>query len=223
MGIAREGLGLILVSGVVLGALALGIGYVHWAPAIVPVVAWLAIVAFFRDPPRAATVVDGEFCAPADGRVTEITEIEDYEGIEGPALRIGIFLSLFDVHINRSPIAGTVRSVAHRPGTFLDARDARSGAQNEAVTLVLEPKGGIPGPVIVRQVAGLVARRIVCRVGVGDGLAAGERFGLIKFGSRTELIIPRRPTTEVLVAIGRQVYAGRTIMVRQAITATESA
>lgn len=215
MGIAREGFPIIALSGLILAGLAVGLGALAWPLAIPPTMAWLAILAFFRDPPRKANFTATELCAPADGRVTEITPLEKYDGIDGPALRIGIFLSLFDVHINRSPAAGIVRSVTHRPGEFLDARRPESGERNESVTVVIDPSAGLPGPVVTRQVAGLVARRIVCHARVGDTLAAGERVGLIKFGSRTELIIPRRPTTEVLVEVGRQVYAGRTVMVRQ--------
>jgi phosphatidylserine decarboxylase len=157
----------------------------------------------------------GELCAPADGTVTEITRLEHHELVGGPALRVGIFLSIFDVHVNRSPCTGTVRSMTYRKGSFHDARDRRSGPENEAKTLVIDPQPPIRGPVIVRQVAGLIARRIICHAREGDALATGARFGMIKFGSRTELIVPDDGTVEPAVELRAKVRAGLTVLVRQ--------
>jgi phosphatidylserine decarboxylase len=128
-----------------------------------------------------------------------------------------MFLSLFDVHANRSSCGGTVRSIEYTKGEFLDARHVESGSRNESNTLVIDPEDGMPGPIIIRQVAGKVARRICCHVGVGDRMEIGQRFGMIKFGSRTELIVPRLPGTEVLVAIGDKAHAGLTILARQTV------
>ncbi|MCP4592900.1 MAG: phosphatidylserine decarboxylase [bacterium] len=215
MPIAREGWRELLLGTVVLAALAV-VGALWFWPAVVPcVVVWLWLVSFFRDPRRLRTYAPGEFCSPADGTVTEVAELDHYDPLDGPAVRIGIFLSLFNVHINRSPCHGRVRSVEHRSGGFLDARHPDSSRLNESVTVVLDPADGLPGPVVVRQVAGLIARRIVCHGKVGDEWPIGHRFGMIKFGSRTELIIPRLPETEVRVSPGDRVRAGLSIIAAQ--------
>ena len=147
--------------------------------------------------------------------MTEVTRLDHDDRLGGPGLRVGIFLSIFDVHINRSPCAGTVRSVVYRKGRFLDARDPRSGPDNEANTLIIDPQPPLRGPIVVRQVAGLIARRIICHAAEGTKLAAGERFGLIKFGSRTELIVPDDGTVRAVVESGAKVRAGITVLVRQ--------
>jgi phosphatidylserine decarboxylase len=159
--------------------------------------------------------------APADGRVTEITRLEAYEGIGRPALRIGIFLSVFDVHVNRSPCAGRVLSVRHQPGEFLDARHPECGIRNESNTVVINPVE-TTGPIIVRQIAGLIARRIVCHLKPGDSVMRGQQFGLIKFGSRTELIVPLDSGLEAAVRIGQHVKGGATILMVPSKTASES-
>lgn len=174
---------------------------------------WIWVISFFRDPQRIRTFSAGELCAPADGTITEITRLERDETIGGPAIRMGLFLSLFNVHANRAPCAGKVRSISYQKGLFLDARHPKSGAKNESNTLVIE-SWALPGPIVVRQVAGLVARRIVCHAKPGATLSMGERFGMIKFGSRTELIIPAIEGTEVLVKVGDKVNAGLTVMAR---------
>ena len=135
--------------------------------------------------------------------------------IGGPVLRIGMFLSLFNVHVNRAPCSGRVRALSYKKGEFLDARHPESGKRNESNTILIDPDEPMPGPIYVRQVAGLVARRIICHIRVDDHMPIGYRFGLIKFGSRTELIIPRRRDTEVLVKIGDKVRGGLTILARQ--------
>ncbi len=221
MPIAREGLREMLLSTLVLGIVGLGFAYLAWPLALPFVVVWIWVIAFFRDPKRVRTYAPGDLCAPADGTVTEIVEFEDNEHIGGPAVRIGIFLSLFNVHINRSPCAGCIRSMAYFKGEFLDARHPESGQRNESNMLVIDPEAKMPGPVIVRQVAGLVARRIICNAQVNDQMTIGHRFGLIKFGSRTELIIPRLEGTQILVSIGQAVKGGLTIMATQPIAAPD--
>lgn len=215
MPVAKEGFREIVLATVVLGVLG-GISvWLFWPAVILCLVPWLWVLSFFRDPRRQGSFERGELCAPADGTVTEITELDTYESLGGPAVRVGIFLSLFDVHVNRSPCSGVVRSVSYRPGEFLDARHKESGKRNESNTLLIDPEAPMPGPVEVRQVAGLVARRIICHVNVNESMAIGERFGIIKFGSRTELIVPRCDDTEILVKIGDKVRAGLTVMARQ--------
>jgi phosphatidylserine decarboxylase len=215
--IAKEGLREILLSTLLLCALAALAGWVWWPLAIPFAIVWVWVLSFFRDPPRVRMYAAGDICSAADGTVTEVVQLNSYEGIDGPAIRIGAFLSLFNVHVNRSPCRGTVRSTSYKKGEFRDARDPLSGERNEAMTIVIDPDPPIPGPVIVRQVAGLVARRIICHAKTGDQLAIGERFGLIKFGSRTEVVMPLAEQTEVLVKPGDRVRGGLTIIARQAV------
>jgi len=216
--IAPEGLREIALSTILLGALAGVAGWLFWPAAVPFVVVWLWVLSFFRDPRRVRGYEPGDLCAPADGTVTEIAELPHYDGFDGPAIRIGVFLSLFNVHVNRAPCAGVVRTVTYKPGGFLDARHPDSGRLNESNALLIDPGGPIPGPIEVRQVAGLVARRIICHAAPTTRLDIGERFGLIKFGSRTELILPRRDGTEVLVRMGDKVRGGLTILARQRVT-----
>jgi len=221
--LTRDGLREIALSTLVLGGgggvaayLALAVSPWYWLAAAPGLLAWLFTLLFFRDPPRVIPAGEGLMVAPADGKVTEITPLPSYEGIHGPALRIGIFLSIFDVHINRSPCAGRVTATAYAPGQFLDARHKDCGARNEANTVVIAPAEAFPGPVIVRQIAGVIARRIVCRVGAGSTVARGQRFGMIKFGSRTELIVPAGGGLEPAVKLNDHVRAGRTVIIRMA-------
>jgi phosphatidylserine decarboxylase len=165
----------------------------------------LCFLAFFRDPDRIAPVVPGAVLAPADGRVMGVVEIDD--PWVGRAVRVSIFLSPLDVHVNRAPMAAVVRDVEYVHGRFLAAYRPEASEVNERCTLLLD---GDQGHVAVRQIAGVLARRIVCRVKRGDKLEAGQRFGLIRFGSRTDLIAPRG--TDVRVAVGDRVRGGETIM-----------
>jgi phosphatidylserine decarboxylase len=180
------------------------------------------VLFFFRDPKRCGTFQLGDLCSPADGTITEITRLEDYQPLGGPAVRIGMFLSLLNVHVNRSPCSGTVRSLDYRPGEYLDARHPESGRRNESNTLLFDPDHPMPGPIEVRQVAGFLARRIICHARADQHFAIGSRFGLIKFGSRTELVIPQHGGTEILVRLGDKVRAGLTVLARQRIPAADS-
>ena len=215
--IAKEGIREIALATAVLVPATAVTWALVWPLAIVPVALWVWVLLFFRDPERFGSFQPGDLCAPADGTVTEITELDFFEPLGGPAVKIGIFLSLFNAHINRAPCAGRVRSVSYKAGEFLDARHPESGSRNEANTLLIDADEPMPGPVQVRQVAGLVARRIICHAKEGDDLTMGERFGMIKFGSRTELVIPRLETTVVKVALGDKVRAGETVIARQLV------
>lgn len=218
MAIAREGYREIALSALVLSALGAGAWWIASWPAAVPFgLVWLWVLSFFRDPIRQGRFARDELCAPADGTVTEVAELDHYGPFDGPAVRIGIFLSLLNVHINRSPCSGRVRRRTYERGKFLDARHPESGRRNESNTLLIDPDAPMPGPIVVRQVAGMLARRIICHVREQEQLAIGARFGMIKFGSRTELIIPRRSSTEIMVKPGDKVRAGLTVMVRQAV------
>lgn len=187
-----------------------------WVVLIPSLLIWGWSIAFFRDPVRSPVggLQSGDLCAPADGRVMDISELDGYGLIDGPAVRIGIFLSLFNVHINRSPCAGRVLATIYRPGAFLAAMRPEAGERNESNTVILATDDPVCGPVVVRQVAGYAARRIVSHAQEGMRLETGERFGLIKYGSRTELIVPKAAGLKVLVAVGDKVRAGETILMR---------
>ena len=165
----------------------------------------LASLGFFRDPERAVPAVTGGVLAPADGRVIDIDELND--PFVGPAVRVAIFLSPLDVHVNRAPIAGLVVGAAYSRGRFVAAYRQDAGDVNERCVLHLQ---GENARVTVVQIAGVVARRIVCRVAPGDKLAAGERFGMIRFGSRTDCCMPRG--TELRVRVGDQMTGGVTVL-----------
>lgn len=181
--------------------------------ALLPALLVLAVLSFYRDPPRRVPAGAELVLAPADGKIVEITR--DAEGPDGSrVVRIMVFLSVLNVHINRSPCAGTVEAVDYRPGEFLNALRADADARNECNTLVLRPAAPLPGPVRVRQIAGVLARRIVCTARPGDTLAAGQRYGMIKLGSRTEVCLPEDARWEVCVQVGQAVRAGSTILAR---------
>lgn len=202
----------------VTGVLLTGMLYVVAPPlAGLIVLITLACMLFFRDPPRNIPDQPGLMVSPADGKIVEITRLEHHEALSGPALRIGIFLSVLDVHINRSPCDGVVASVHFEPGEFLDARNPQAGIRNQSNTLVIkaQPADDHPPIAIVRQIVGAIARRIICPTAVGTSLNRGERFGMIAFGSRTELIVPEADTWQCLVQTGQQVKGGSTALLRK--------
>ncbi|MHC4083412.1 MAG: phosphatidylserine decarboxylase [Planctomycetota bacterium] len=184
-----------------------------WPPAIAAAAVWLAVAWFFRDPRRRVPqdLPPEALLSPADGRVSAVTEQDTHKVVGGPAMVIRIFLSVLDVHVNRSPGDGQVTGLDHKPGRFHDARTPESAVENESqlVTMRLDN-----GPTIgVRQIAGKVARRIVCDLRPGDRLRRGGRFGMIKFGSSTELILPRTLVADVHVRQGDRVRGGITKLV----------
>jgi phosphatidylserine decarboxylase len=164
-----------------------------------------ASVGFFRDPERAVPAVAHGVLSPADGRVTSVEDAVD--PFVGPSRRVSIFLSPLDVHVNRSPIAGLVTDTIYTPGRFVAAYDPSAGEVNERCAVRIQ---GDSARVTVVQVAGVVARRIVCRVGAGDKLEAGQRFGMIRFGSRTDCYMPKG--TDVRVTVGDRVTGGVTVI-----------
>ncbi len=182
---------------------------------VVPIVAVLIAifllftVYFFRDPERVPPEGERIAVAPADGVVTTIDEVREKEFFNQPMRRVGIFLSVFDVHVNRSPIAGEVTHSEPKPGRFLDARDPDASLLNVSRSWVI---AGPVGSVLVRQITGAIARRICPWAVVGDSLQRGERFGMIRFGSRTELFVPM--DAEILVKMGDRVRGGETPMAR---------
>ena len=165
---------------------------------------------FFRDPERVLSADDRDMVSPADGKVILIERVDGTRFTQSPSLKISIFMSVFDVHVNRIPLSGTVQGVHYGKGHFLPAQTSRAGWDNEQNWLWIRNDAGID--VVVTQVAGLIARRIVCWPTVGDLVLRGERFGMIRFGSRLDLYVPEE--SELLVARGEHVYAGETTLCR---------
>jgi phosphatidylserine decarboxylase len=191
----------------------------HTSAAISLGVLWLAIAAFFRDPHREIPSDDGLFVAPADGHVTAVEHIRDCMETQAlgcpEAIRVSIFLSVLDVHVNRAPCAMQVKDRRYQKGRFVNAMDPSSGTVNESNTLICqasEEYGGIP--LLVRQIAGMIARRIVCEVAPGGRLKRGEQFGMIKFGSRTDFVVPARAEIEINARVGERVYGGVSVLAR---------
>lgn len=207
MKVAREGYSFILTTGAsAVAALALGW---HLVGAILVVFA-LAFLGFFRDPERFPPGEEELILAPADGQVVSITDVKDGWVLPEASTRVSIFLSPLDVHINRSPIGGRVEDIWYQRGGFLAAYNDKASARNEQNALrIIDAKGRRIGVV---QVAGVLARRIVCHAKKGDSLAQGDRFGLIMFGSRTDLYLPIGTRVEVLK--GQRVRGGETIVGR---------
>ncbi len=212
--LARWGLAEVQLMGYPLAALTVGLGLWHWWAAIAPGVLLALVVYFFRDPPRRVPHEPGLVVSPADGKIAEITPLAHHEFIDGPAVRIGIFLSIFNVHINRAPSRSTVVRLQYSPGLFLNALDPASALKNENLTIGLEETEAPHRRVVVRQIAGLFARRIVCNLRPGELVDRGHKFGMIKLGSRTELILRADPELEVRVAVGDKVRAGSSVLAR---------
>ena len=203
---ALAALGVLLVGWLVKGA-PLAIGLIAFI-----VVAWLAAVLFFRDPlgrkPGSSNAAD--MVSPADGVVSAVLEVPHHRAIGGPATIIRIFLSVLDVHLNRMPCGGTVVEADYVKGRFLDARSAESAQVNEYNLITLMSDAG--DRIGIRQVSGAIARRIVSEAAPGTRWSRTQRFGMIKFGSTTELILPRPGSTMVRVKVGQRVTGGVTIL-----------
>jgi len=182
-----------------------------WSP-----LGWLGTLAtiwcayFFRDPPRVTPVRDGIVIAPADGRVSQVTSAAPPSDLglgSKPLPRISIFMSVFDCHVNRSPVAGKIEKIVYRPGKFFSADLDKASADNERNSMVIATAGA---RIAVVQIAGLVARRIVCFVRTGDSINTGQRLGMIRFGSRVDVYLP--DGTSPLVAVGQTSIAGETVL-----------
>lgn len=202
--IAKEGI-IFIVPPVGLAILFFWLGLWPVGIAFILLAAFMAF--FFRDPKREAPSDASVIVSPADGRVTRVSALEEAND-NSPTL-VSIFLSPLNVHINRSPIAGEVTSVTYLRGRFVPATDARASVINEQNVLTIK---GATITVVCKQIAGILARRIVCWKRAGDRVTLGERIGLIKFSSRTDLILP--PNVEVLVTVGARVRGGTTIIGR---------
>ena len=193
------------------GWMAGDVGWGLWVPAALAVAVWLVLVNFFRDPER--TTPQGELLviAPADGVVKDIAEVDEPKVLGERASRIGIFLSPLDVHVNRMPMACKVVQVVYVKGKMLPAFDPLAITQNEAAAACIEVLAG-RSKMIVRQITGAVARRIVCPVLPGERYEAGQRYGMIKLGSRTEVWVPMSMPVRWNVKIGDRVRAGETVI-----------
>lgn len=181
--------------------------------AIGPAIVLGLVVYFFRDPARVIPQDQNAIVSPADGTIAEVTEVDHYDYLEGPAVRIGIFLSIFNVHVNRAPRRSRVVDMHYKPGEFLNAMNPESALRNEYMWIGLEEIDSPHRKLAVRAISGLIARRIVCVLKPGQEVQRGEKFGMIKLGSRTELILPR-DSVRVEVAVGQKVQAGSSVLAR---------
>ena len=187
------------------------IGFLLWSTLgwiLLIATAWIAY--FFRDPDRVTPLRDGLVIAPADGRVVGIERVPPPPelGLTGERTRISIFLSMMDCHVNRAPVAGRITRSTYVPGAFFSAKSDKSSEENERRALVIEAPGG--AEIAVLQIAGLISRRIVTFAGEGDTVGVGQRFGLIRFGSRVDVYLPIGQSA--LVSIGQRMVAGETVL-----------
>jgi phosphatidylserine decarboxylase len=215
----------ILLAGIVGTALFLLIPGLWWISALFAILT-LACLAFYRDLPRRIPAGPNLMVAPADGKVTEITQIPHYAPFNGPALKVSIFLSVLDVHVNRSPCDGTVLWTRYEEGLFLDARHPDCTEKNQSNTIalgppppspnaVLSPQSSVLPTVVVKQIVGAIARRIIAPVTPGERLTRGQRFGMIAFGSRTELYVPASQNWQLAVPLHSHVKGGKHILLTQ--------
>jgi len=192
-----------------------------WLPELVLLVVLGWVFSFFRDPARTIVQDASLLLSPADGRIAAVETLDSYPGFDGPVLRIEIFLNIFNVHINRVPCAVRIGQITYKPGKFVDARRADCSKVNEANEIEMFRTDAPADRMLVRQISGAVARRIVCEATTGQTCAAGEQFGMIKFGSCTELYVPARENLTCEVAVGEKVKAGLTVLAKYSGTANE--
>jgi phosphatidylserine decarboxylase len=220
LGFARAGLAELVFFTLLCVALAVPLTFaavlVHalfWVPVAVLTILWLEVPFFFRDPERKIPTDPAALVSPADGTVTHVDEVEDPDFPGGRAFRIGIFLSVFNVHVNRIPRTGLVLSLRYIPGAFLDARRPECPVRNEQLWIDMEDAAS--GRLLrVKQISGAIARRIVCWLKPGEKAKVGDRLGMIKFGSRTEVLLPAGTPMEVQVKVGDKVKGGSSVLLR---------
>ena len=217
-GIREWGLGGVVTLAVLAGCWWLicrgGFPATGWIVAVIVVILFAGFAAFFRNPSRKIPADPALLVSPADGVVRDIGVVEDFNfpPFTGRAQRIGVFLSVLNVHVNRAPAELAVESKYYREGEYLDARNSECARRNEAMTIAgTASAAGKKFPMAVRQISGAIARRIVCPVEPGRQLKKGEVYGMIKFGSRTELYLPL-DGVEINVKVGDRVYGGETVM-----------
>ncbi len=220
LGLARPGLAEVVCFSLLFAALTclsvMGGLWIHpllYIPLVIIAPIWLFVLSFFRDPTRVISTDPAALVSPADGKVTHIDEVDSAGFPGGRAFRISIFLSVFNVHVNRSPRLCRVTNVRYFPGEFLDARHGQCAVRNEQLWLDLHD-ATTGTPLLVKQISGAIARRIVCWLKPGDLLQPGERFGMIKFGSRTEVLLPAGQHYDLKVKVGDMVSGGSSILLR---------
>lgn len=184
--------------------------FIPWWALTVPIILTLFVVAFFRDPARDAPVGEGLLISPADGRIIKIERVREDRILKEDAILVSVFMNVFNVHVNRAPDYAKVTRILYNPGKFINASFDKASLLNEQNMLLMERTDG--KRYVVNQIAGLIARRIVCRVKEGTLLSRGERFGIIRFGSRLDVYMPL--DSEVEVKIGDKVRAGSTVLAR---------
>ena len=205
---------LLVIGGMLLATSVLAWLYVNMWLALPFLALLVFLLFFFRDPARKIPAQAGVLVSPADGKVVDIDQVDDCPLLPGKVLKIGIFMSVFNAHVNRAPAQGMVTTVNYVPGRFFNALRSKASADNESNNLVLScPQ--VPGrSVLVRQIAGVLARRIVCDCKLGQRLDRGQPFGMIKFGSRVEVYLPYSEQLRVEVTKGQKVKAGSSVLLR---------
>ena len=203
--IVKEGFIFIVLSGILTWAAG---AFWNWQAAVVPGLLTLFCTWFFRDPRREVPQGENILVSPADGKVVDVSRSEEQRFLKKPAIKISIFLNVFNVHVNRVPVAGKVVGIFYNAGRFFAANAPKASMENEQNAVVLETATG--KRVVCIQIAGLIARRIICWIKEGSTLHRGERFGLIRFGSRVDLFLPIE--TEILISEGDHVKGGETIL-----------
>ena len=211
MSFAREGLLFIVIAALIAaGTFAFALNrrsWPLWLAAVVLVVIAVWVAYFFRDPERTGERGERLVIAPADGKVVQITEVDEPDFLKERAIRISIFMNVFNVHVNRYPVSGTVRYVHRNPGKFLNAAAEKASLENEQNSVGIESGSN---RLLVRQIAGLIARRIVTYSQDGQHVQQGERMGIIRFGSRVDVFLP--PSAQPRVKVGQITYAGVTVI-----------
>ena len=211
MNVAREGIPFIVIAAALAaGGFALALmrrSWPLWLVAFLLTIVAIWVAYFFRDPERTGERGDALVISPADGRIVMIADVDEPSFVHGKATRISIFMNIFNVHVNRYPVSGTVKYVHYNPGKFINAAADKASLDNEQMSVGLESGGRL---VLVRQIAGAIARRIVTYSKVGDAARQGERFGLIRFGSRVDVFVPTN--SRVRVKVGEKPVAGTTVL-----------
>lgn len=211
MSIAREGLIFVgIAAAIAVGAFWLALARRSWglwllAFAVLVVALW--VVYFFRDPERRGPRGDGYVVSPADGKVVMITEVDEPAFVKGRAVRISIFMNIFNVHVNRYPVGGQVAYLHYNPGKFLNAAAEKASLENEQMSVGIESGGR---RILVRQIAGLIARRIANYSRLDDSVSQGERMGIIRFGSRVDVFVPT--DARIVTKLGERPVAGTTVL-----------
>ena len=212
MNFAREGLIFIVIAALIAaGGYALAINrrsWPLWLIAFVLTLLALWVAYFFRDPERMGARGKQLIIAPADGKVVQIAEVDEPAFVQGKSRRISIFMNVFNVHVNRYPVSGTVQYVHYNKGKFINAAADKASLENEQSSVGIESDAGYR--ILVRQIAGLIARRIVTYSKVGDKVNQGDRLGIIRFGSRVDVFLPLDAT--IKVDVGQVTYAGVTVL-----------